>query len=274
MTYPTVNDKLYQGEKMIKVTSIRHSYPEKGVFTIDRKNGHENYTFLHFFNSMDIQINGKIIRTEPHACIIFNIGTPQFFKSNTDIVHDWIHFSGPLDNLLNQCSLETDKIYYPKSSSFITDITKEMEREYFFDSNNRDLMLNAKTEELFIKLSRACFNETSSNLSSDTKERFKNLREDMFANLNKLWTTEQMANSVGLSKSRFYNVYKNIYGNTPTDDLIKARIDYAKNALSFSQSTVSQIAESLGYLNTTHFIRQFKSVTGFSPGEYRKKHSK
>lgn len=255
---------------MIKVTSIRHSYPEKGVFIIDRKNGHENYTFLHFFNSMDIQINGKIIRTEPHACIIFNIGTPQFFKSDTDIVHDWIHFSGPLSELLSHCALETDKIYYPKEPFFITNITKEMEREYFFGSSNRDLMLNAKTQELFIKLSRACFNETSPNIDSDAKERFKNLREDMFANLDKAWTTEQMAKSVGLSKSRFHSVYKNIYGNTPTDDLIKARIDYAKNALSFSEFTISQIAENLGYLNTTHFIRQFKSVTGFSPGEYRK----
>lgn len=259
---------------MITVTQLRHAYPEKSGFIIDRKKGHENYTFLHFFNSMDIKINGELIKTQPHACIIYKIGTPQYFRSDTDIVHDWIHFSGPLETLLNSCSLETDKIYYPQNPFFITDITKEMEREYYSNNSNKQMLLNAKTEELFIKFSRACFEETTAYINPDTKERFKNLRENMFANLNLQWSTEQMAKYVGLSKSRFYNVYKNIYGNTPTDDLIKARIDFAKNTLCFSNAPISEIAENLGYLNTTHFIRQFKSIVGYSPREYRNIQSK
>ena len=79
-----------------------------------------------------------------------------------------------------------------------------------------------------------------------------------------------MAGRVGLSKSRFYTIYKNIYGNSPIDDLIRARIDSAKNALQFSSTSISEIAENLGYNNLTHFMRQFKGMTGMIPDQYRK----
>lgn len=258
------------GDNMINITQIRHAWPENGGFVTDRKNGHENYTFMHFFGSIDIAVKGKLIRTKPHACIIYNIGEPQFYKSDVRFVHDWMHLSGDFDRLLKECGLETERLYYPQNPIFITDIVKEMEREYFFAKSNKELLLQTKTQELFIKLSRACFEQTDENIGGDTAERFQNLREQMFANLSYQWSTEQMAELVSLSKSRFYSVYKSIYGNSPTDDLIRARIDYAKNALISGGETVSQISERLGYNNTTHFIRQFKAFTGYSPSQYRK----
>ena len=51
---------------------------------------------------------------------------------------------------------------------------------------------------------------------------------------------------------------------------IRARIDAAKNALAFTDQPVARIAENLGYNNLTHFIRQFKALTGVSPSVYRK----
>lgn len=79
-----------------------------------------------------------------------------------------------------------------------------------------------------------------------------------------------MAARIPLSESRFYTVYKSFYGTSPMEDLIRARIDSAKNALLFTDRTISSIAESLGYNNLTHFIRQFRSFTGMSPSGYRR----
>lgn len=79
-----------------------------------------------------------------------------------------------------------------------------------------------------------------------------------------------MAREVSLSQSRFFSVYRSIYGTSPVGDLINAKIDRAKSELVMTDSTIAVISESLGYGSTAHFIRQFRAVTGMSPGAYRK----
>lgn len=255
---------------MLEVTHLRHAWPEKAPFTLTRKFGCSQYTFLHFFNSVDILVDGKLVHTRPHACILYDIGTPQKFISNQPLTHDWIHFSGELEDHFRKYGLEFDRLYYPSNAEFITEIVKEMEFErYSGKLHNRDLML-LKTDELFIKLSRACSDESPTVVDRDTNERFRLLRGEMFSNLKEHWTVPVMAKRVGLSPSQFHTIYKNIYGNSPMDDLIRARIDSAKNALLFTNATIGEIAEDLGYNNLTHFMRQFKAMTGMTPNGYRK----
>lgn len=256
---------------MLKVTNLRHAWPEKAGFVIDRRYGVPTYTFLHFFNSVDILIDGVMVRTRPHACVVYDIGTVQRFVSNQQLTHDWIHFEGDLAAILQNFGLECDKLYYPSNADFITEIVKEMEFEFYSEKRFSEHLIRMKTDELFIKMARACSDEYVTAVDTNTDERFRMLRGEVFSNLKQPWTVEQMAERVGLSKSRFYTLYKSIYGSTPIDDLIRARIDSAKNALLFSKRSIVEISESLGYNNLTHFMRQFKALTGTTPDQYRKK---
>lgn len=255
---------------MMEVTRIRHAWPEKAGFTLDRKKGYPEYTFLHIFNSVELLVEGKMVKTRPHACILYDIDTPQRLVSAQPLIHDWIHFRGDLDAVFVSFGLAYDRLYYPAKADFITRIVQEMEYERYSSKRYSAELIEAKTAELFINLYRACANELSPAVDPSTNDRFRDLRSAVFQDLGRQWTVEEMANSVGLSKSRFYTLYRRIYGNSPTDDLIRARIESAQNALLFSDLTVSQIAEELGYNNLTHFMRQFKALTGISPEKFRK----
>ena len=80
-----------------------------------------------------------------------------------------------------------------------------------------------------------------------------------------------MAEMASLSPSRFHAVYKALYGTSPLQDMIEAKINYACSLLLTNESlTLPAIAELLGYNDQYHFIRQFKAVTGQTPGAYRK----
>lgn len=255
---------------MIELTQLRHAYPERKLY-IDRKNGYRDYTFLHFFHSVRILYEGKRIVTEPHAVIIFRPETPQYFKSDEPIVHDWIHFRGNVEEVVARGNLELDRLYYPAQTGFITELTKELETEFCSARLNRERLIELKFEELLMKLGRAVSGETEPEFDIETNEKFRYLRGKMFAGLQEKWPVERMAREVGFSESRFYSIYKAIYGITPTADLIEARISSAKNMLQFGDKKVEEIAYLLGYDNTTHFIRQFKKQTGYSPAAYRKK---
>lgn len=255
---------------MIRIHSLRHLYPERAGFLINRPNGHPQYTFLHFLTPIDILIDGKTVHTQPHACIIYRPNEKQFFSAKENLLHDWIHFDGIPDNFFSSLSLRTGTPYYPQFPDFITRIIRETENEFYQSSYKSEELLDLKIRELFIKFARAVREEIAPPVDKDTKETFRRLRTEMFLRLSEPWTAEKMAKFVGLSQSRFFYVYKTLFGVTPTNDLIQAKINAAKNALLAGNVSVSEIAENLGYQNVTHFLRQFKKETGFSPSAYRK----
>lgn len=255
---------------MLKITAIRHAWPEHAGFCIDRKNGRPDYSFIHFTNGATIRLNDQFITVPHHTCILYRPGTPQYIHSRQPLIHDWLHFIGDPMPLLDGMGLPLDTMLHPLRSDFITDIMQEMESEFFAQKTQRDELLSLKISELFVKLSRAVSGESAAAVDTSTSERLRKLRGEIFLSLGHPWSVGEMASSVGLSESRFYSVYRSVYGSSPMDDLIRARIDAAKNALLFSSQPVSAIAESLGYNNLTHFIRQFRSFTGTSPSRYRK----
>lgn len=255
---------------MINITQIRHTYPEVAGFTIDRKTGYPEYTFLHFYNSVKIRQNDEIITTEPHAIILYDIDAPQYFESPNSFLNDWIHFKGDIGKILKDSHLELNKVYYPSRYNFITELIQEIESEYYANRTNSEQLIQLKSQEFFLKLDRAIFDKPESDINAETRERFRHLRGKVFSSLEKQWTVAMMANEVSLSESWFYTVYKAIYGISPTADLINARINAAKNILIHRNEKVDEIALLLGYQNTTHFIRQFKKIMGMSPTNYRK----
>lgn len=255
---------------MIQIQALRHLYPEQAGFYINRPNGHPKYTFLHFFNPMDILVGGKLVHTRPHACIIYRPNERQFFQAKENILHDWLHFDGVSEDFFSSLSLQTETLYYPQFPDFITRILREAENEFYQSSYRSEDLSEIKIRELFIKFARAVHGEIPQPVDKGTKETFRRLRTEMFLRLDEPWTVERMANFVGLSQSRFFYVYKTLFGATPTNDLIQAKINAAKNALLSGDISVSELSEKLGYQNLTHFLRQFKKETGFSPSEYRK----
>ena len=142
--------------------------------------------------------------------------------------------------------------------------------EFNTDYPNKQRLLNIKLDELFIKLKRYTDQPIPEQLSTDLVSGLRWLREKTFLTLDQKHTVQSLANKVGLSESRFFAVYKSLFGISPIDDIINAKIDTAKNLLLGSDQKISHIAKALGYSDTTHFIRQFKSRTGVSPTKYRK----
>ncbi len=254
---------------MITISTIRHMYPENAGFFIDRKEGHRNWSFLHFHQSVEIFLDGKTVVTEPHAVILYRPGTPQYFISRENLIHDWFHFSAK-DEEIPLCALLPDTVYYPSCHNLIPKMVAELETEFFAHNFASDILIDAKIKEFLIRMERDLFTKDApSRIKDETLEKFRFLRGEMFSATQNHPSVAQMAEKVNLSPSRFFALYKSIFGTSPTADLIHARIRSAKNMLINTDGRIEDIAFALGYENTTHFIRQFKSRTGKTPSEYR-----
>ena len=253
----------------MQLTAVRHAYPERAGFQILRENGHPQHTFLHFFGSVTLEIDGHRIQTAPHACILYPAGEPQFFYSKTPLTHDWLHFTGDLASV-EALGISPNVLYYPEQPERITELLKALESEFYTAAAGREQMLDIKLRELWITLRRAADGTLSPPLSDSLAGQLRRLRAEMFLHPDEKWTVARLAKEVCLSQSRFYAIYRSYFGNSPIDDLIAARINTACNMLTTTATPISQIAEHLGYANLTHFARQFKAHTGYSPTQFRR----
>lgn len=254
------------------ITKIRHDWPEKAGFFISRPNGAKDYTFLHFITSVQINLGVKTVTTTPGACIFYKPSTPQWFYSENDMVHNWMHCTGELGDLLHEYKIPCDELLYPDNTSYISDIFYKLEAEHSSENQDKEKLMNSYLNEFLIMLSRSIHgNPTAEQIDRGLQAKMRSARQFVLSHPERDWTVAEMATIASLSASRFHAVYKTMFASSPMRDLISARIDYAKSLLlSDGEKSVSQIAEKSGYNDQYHFIRQFKAVIGKTPGAYRK----
>ena len=85
------------------------------------------------------------------------------------------------------------------------------------------------------------------------------------------WNVNDIAAELYLSKSYLQKMYKHYFGKSIIMDMIDFRLEKAKNLLSTSDMTVTDISRECGYSSYNYFVRQFKAVENMSPTEYREK---
>ena len=240
-------------------------------FEISHESGRSDYLFIHFHTPVTLTIHGRTEELSPHACIIFHKDTALHFKTEVNLIHDWMHFEGEVPELIEKYGLSFDTVYYPKVCDFITDVIRALEAEFFSQKSYFGDMQSAKLNELFIKLARGTVLEESGEIiPHGMRKRFIDLRSEVFATLSRDWTVEGMAKRIPLSESRFYVLYRDIFGISPKNDLICARVELAKNLLRRGIYSVDEVAQAVGYNSTFNFIRQFRKACGKTPGDFKK----
>ena len=74
----------------------------------------------------------------------------------------------------------------------------------------------------------------------------------------------------GISEVYFRRLFLSAFGLSPKEYIIQKRIEYAKNLLSSTEYSVSEVAALCGYAEPCHFSREFSRRVGTPPGKYRK----
>lgn len=80
---------------------------------------------------------------------------------------------------------------------------------------------------------------------------------------------KQIADIVGLSENYFSSLFKQEIGESLITYINRVRIQYAKEMLRSETMKVYEVAEKVGYRNTTYFSTMFKKVTGMSVSEFK-----
>lgn len=149
-----------------------------------------------------------------------------------------------------------------------------MELEHGVDKHSKTLLVNHI--ELLLNYCMRFYERqfiTRGKTNRDVLTRFENLLDEYFestlAEQDGLPTVKYFADKLCLSSNYFGDMFKKETGKSPQEYIQEKVIELAKERISGTADTVSQIAYSLGFQYPQHFCRLFKKRVGYTPSEYR-----
>jgi AraC family transcriptional regulator len=83
-------------------------------------------------------------------------------------------------------------------------------------------------------------------------------------------TLASIAESVALSPGHFAHAFRQATGVTPHRYVLERRVERAKNLLTHSDMSITEIANCVGCSSPSHFSVLFHRITGVTPREFRK----
>lgn len=86
------------------------------------------------------------------------------------------------------------------------------------------------------------------------------------------FSLQMMADHFGMSLSGFSYHFKRTMGQNFKEHIDRLRIQKSIQLLRSTDGTLDSIAQQVGYLSTSSFIRAFKKIAGTTPGQYRDTH--
>lgn len=95
-------------------------------------------------------------------------------------------------------------------------------------------------------------------------------KELLIANMDGEITLRELARECGLSERHFARAFKLSTGDPPFRWLAKMRLARAKELLTKTSLSLSEIAMTCGYSDQSHFTRAFFDSTGVPPGAWRR----
>jgi AraC-like DNA-binding protein len=91
------------------------------------------------------------------------------------------------------------------------------------------------------------------------------------ANLDRPLSVQAVARYHSLGAPHFSVVFRRHHGVTPREFLHRSRIARARELLAGDGRLVKEIAAICGYADAAHFCRRFKSATGLTPKQFRRR---
>ena len=188
------------------------------------------------------------------------------------LVCDWICFDAGGDReFMESLGLVCGVPAEFADGGFICGLIRNIGEEFYSLSARRVKMLDQLMRTLLIAYSDTGKRRDLSQSASDPHyTALTELRAKIYRNPQLKWNVDAMAADVNMSRSYFQHIYREFFGVSCIADVINGKVEKAKEILSETSCTVSQVAAMCGYDNEEHFMRQFKKTVGVTPTRFRK----
>lgn len=270
--FSKANPRSWGGEKHVRINYGMYCIFLKDVKCGDLKYGRNYYdyqegtlVFVAPGQVMEIETDGQVYQPKGHALVF-----------HPDLVHgtslaramnDYNFFSYNANEALHLSDRERQ---------IVLDCFSKIDFELQQNIDKHSKKLITSNIELFLNYCERFYDRqfiTRDNVNKGILEKFEELLNGYFSSDKPqkigLPSVAYFAEELHLSANYFGDLIKRETGKSAKEYIQNKIIDLAKTKTFDAGKSVNEIAYELGFKYPQHFTRLFKSVTGFTPNEYR-----
>jgi AraC family transcriptional regulator, transcriptional activator of pobA len=163
-----------------------------------------------------------------------------------------------------------------KEETILNGIIENIKQEYHSNIDNFSKQIITTHTENLLSYSNRFYNRqfiTREKAHHSILEQLENLFKNYFSNIDEVFkgipTVQYLASELNISPKYLSRLLKSLTGQSAQQFIHEKLIEKAKEKLSTTELTISEIAYELGFEHPQSFSRLFKSKSGVSPLEFR-----
>ena len=240
------------------------------VFSLNRRHSYNNIIMVVIKGKLVVKQAGKTIRVLPGEGVLMELTYPHCYcvsKPGTHFV--WFHFRGGAVDGYLQNLRECDWLSLVFESRGM-----EKEIEIMFDFTEKkpegfELLVASQIYKIFLSAITSTYFAVKQGVLNRNEMFAHQINEYIDENLSRSIALNDLAAFVGMSKFHFCRVFKEWFHSSPMQYVISRKMEYAKNALRFSEDSVATVARRVGMEDQGYFCKLFHKTVGVTPTEYR-----
>lgn len=243
-----------------------------GDYQVRRQVDKGRYILILTKSRSRFEFDGMSVVLPAGTAVLYGEGYLRCYAGDGEpFVCDWVDFDCENDReFLDSLELRLNRPIYFSDAEFISGLIRNITAEFYSINSRRVKMLENLMKTLLMKLSEPGLSRDNVQMSAEPHySALIDLRGKIYRNPQMKWNVDSMAADVNMSRSYFQHLYSEVFGVSCMADVISGKIEKAKEILSETSCTVSQVASMCGYDNDEHFMRQFKKIVGMTPTKYR-----
>ncbi|MGL6175306.1 MAG: AraC family transcriptional regulator [Cellulosilyticaceae bacterium] len=222
-----------------------------------------------------LSVNNQHYKIQVGDCFILGTGKPHLYASeetnNLKVI--WLEFYGNnTTELVNLLLGKNIHVLHEPYTTPIASLLVELIKFIQSVSDPNDFDLTRQMYALLVTLIEQGLNAYADNpnptvhLPLYIEKSLTFIAENLCSNIK----IRELADYVNCHPSYFSRSFSAYIGISPYKYILIKKIEYAISRILDSEVTATQLADELGFVDTTHFTKVFKKITGQSISEYKK----
>lgn len=187
--------------------------------------------------------------------------------------YEWVGFSGAqIGEIMRNCGISAaNPVFIHRTPDKIRNLLEDLLNYKQANDYTDHLFYSGILRILLGELGR---DRTNREEERRFDNRFLQARNFMNQHFDKKITVSMIAKYMGMERTYFTKWYKAQSGRNPYEYILELRVSRGKQLLEQTDIPIEHLALMLGFHDTFHFSNYFKSRTGCSPLQYRKRGKK
>lgn len=237
-----------------------------------KRNYMNSYLFFWIMDgSLEIHYEGKNVSASKNSFVLLDCKKKNHYYTKDYVSFQYMHFKGPDEDFLCDELIRRRGCHF--SGEAIQNTIPSI-LEMVGSGNRYEYEISAAIYRMLC----TCFIEAVPDDSLVQNKAYQRLSTEMEKAIHFIqqnfseydMTISDVSSHAGMSLYHFTRVFKKEIGLSPYQYLLDFRLMKAKKLLVESETTISRIAETCGFMSSSAFIRAFKANNEISPGEFRK----